>query len=1527
MSEEKVSADTKDVEGESSKDNKKPLKSLKKEEAGLDDSEENAENPVKGEESQLNKLVDDAASEDDGEEGGDRNGDYDSSEEDDDDDDEEAIRKVREGFIVSDDEAEEEGEEDGEGEGDKRKDHKRKHAHSGNGTAEELDEDDLELLRENAGESVNRRSKFKRLKRGGDEEDEETSKSKGLTDMFLDEENEEGEGNGDEEDDDLMEATRRRRQQREGMPGEFDDFIEDDEMSEDDDDRDERLARMRSARAKNQFAAESRVDQDKMDELFEIFGDGEEYAWAIEAEKADLAGNGISGAGDAAGEENEDEEDENEGEDESEVEEIDKQEAEPQKQKKSYNEKLKDVFELGELKKHLLTDEDDAIRAADVPERYQLLRKDIDNYDLPDEEFVLKQQWIAEQLFAEKSSSFENSKDVWEPFKDCVFHIVEFVSRDNLEVPVIWSCRKDYTLHTYQEEGQLRVQKLLNENDLWRIVQLDIEYHAILDKRQGIQKLFDSLHVVDILFDRLIKDAKSIPALQDLYEYLSFTYSKEIHEKEEKEADDEQRDHPGSKKHKIHSRFNIFERIKEDPIYKVVEAFGMTAEHFGENVSSNARIYVTEDPAEKPDEVVKKNVSSGSYFKQETKALNAVKHMYSEQLAHSPELRAHLRNAYEHYATIDIRLTEKGRDEIGEKSPYADFKYAENRAMESFVYKPDLFPRMLEAESLGLCHINVGLKSAYKSFVDHLFTFLSSDGTSDISNSWNTLRRSCLDLALGKMLPSIASEIKEELGQKSERLLFFQIRDKFLNKVDQAPFAPVPTSKGSVPRVLALSNGDGKRNAAVLAAAIDGERTVVECVKFEENYRESEFEKKFVGLVTRFKPDVVAISGYTPEVSAFFKHTAEIVKMNHLMITVKAASVKKEEPEDDYDPEAGFEDEQGATTEIPLPVIYSSNETALIYEHSMRAKQEFGDKPRVAKFCIGVARYVQDPLLEYISLGDSITSVSVDKHQELLAEEKFREAVDSIFVDMVCLVGIKLNDAIRSDYEAKKLSYIAGLGVRKAAGVLRGIESQGGAIVRRDDLILKGLVTKTVFMNCAPFVNLPVPDRYDKEVELLDATRIHPEDYELARKMASDALDLTDEDRVEIEQEEGGVVGKLYEDGVEKLDDLLLEGYADQLEQHGHRKRATLEMIKEELQNNFEELRKEFHVLTPEEVFQMLTAETPDTFHENLLVPVIIQRVDNRYLAVITQSGIRGNISRSSILPYNDPSSLLSRFNVGQPVRAVVKSIDHADFRAEMSLLKEDLEQSQRGVKVEKFKGLWNFEAEEQDRAKEQRESLQTQGQHVKRFIKHPFFRNFNSRQAEDYLASQENGAFVIRPSSKGPGHLTVTWKLGNQLFQHIDVIEHDKLNEYTLGRVLQVGQFRYHDLDELIVSHINKMYAKVQTMTSYEKFRNEPSSEARSWLLRYSKANKNRSCYCFCFNRKAPGWFYLLFKLNDESDNTYTWNVKVLPTGFQLHGNVYPDMVHLCNGFKRLLQNQLSGSSYGNSYNPGYEATAGYSY
>ena len=78
----------------------------------------------------------------------------------------------------------------------------------------------------------------------------------------------------------------------------------------------------------------------------------------------------------------------------------------------------------------------------------------------------------------------------------------------------------------------------------------------------------------------------------------------------------------------------------------------------------------------------------------------------------------------------------------------------------------------------------------------------------------------------------------------------------------------------------------------------------------------------------------------------------------------------------------------------------------------------------------------------------------------------------------------------------------------------------------------------------------------------------------------------------------------------------------------------------------------------------------------------------------------------------------------------------------------------------------------------------------------------------------------MIRPSSNGADHLAVTWKVSDNVYQHIDVLELDKENEFSVGRTLKIaGKYTYSDLDELIFNHVKSMSKMVDLIMADERY------------------------------------------------------------------------------------------------------------
>ena len=167
-------------------------------------------------------------------------------------------------------------------------------------------------------------------------------------------------------------------------------------------------------------------------------------------------------------------------------------------------------------------------------------------------------------------------------------------------------------------------------------------------------------------------------------------------------------------------------------------------------------------------------------------------------------------------------------------------------------------------------------------------------------------------------------------------------------------------------------------------------------------------------------------------------------------------------------------------------------------------------------------------------------------------------------------------------------------------------------------------------------------------------------------------------------------------------------------------------------------------------------------------------------------------------------------------------------------------------------------------------------------------------------MATQPRGSVVIRPSSRGMDHLAVTWKVDDGVYQHIDVLELDKENDYALGRILRVADMgSYADLDDLIVNHVRPMAAMVEMMMNHEKYKGADERALHTFLTNASLANPNRSVYAFGLNKQHPGYFDLAFKANSQAP-IQSWPVKVLPGAFKLgQATQLADVAALTNAFK----------------------------
>jgi transcription elongation factor SPT6 len=1298
------------------------------------------------------------------------------------------LKQVREGFIV-DEEDEDEGREARRRERKKRKREKREEAEA------DLDAEDLDLIGEANPEFARRvqaEPKLKRLKRGHQEEREERI-AKGPGDLFDSDDEDEGRGYG---------AEPARPTGRYGED-EFDDFIEDDyEDGEGRGGADDDAEVVRTVtQGFKALQATAGLDEAALEDFKEAFGDGGEYDWALALQEQDEDGMEYDEEGGLL----------------------------------SKGIELKDVFEPSQLEERMLTEKDNVIRTTDVPERYQTAREPYKDLEMTDEQLREEAIWIANGMAQRRGLP----SSLAEPFQKSVAKVLEFMITDDFEVPFIFQHRKDYLIHAQKipvtpdpnnpnaPEYVVHADKLLNQSDLWMIFDLDLKFRAFLEKRNSLERTYkkvqDLSDLKDPVFEETLSSATTMEELQDVQDYLHFEHSARIADSvlTNGHANGKNQRRPGAGK-------MLFDKIRRGNVYRLVRAFGITADGFAQNALKAGRREYTEDASETPEVMAgSSEVLDPPEYSSGAQCLRAARAMFAEEIAMSPKMRKYMRQAYYPNSVIECNRTEKGLRKIDEHHPYYEFKYLRNQQLRDFAQQPGLFLRMLKAEEEGLIEIKVRLQN-FDALKKSLYSDLESDNFSDIADAWNRERREALDMALQKLDKIMVKNLRETLKAECDNEIARSCRDKFLARLDQAPYKPKGMILGTVPRVLALSNGAGNYGRdPVHWVWVEEDSRVLEHGKFvdisvadpearsEKARSDGEDLSKLVELVARRKPDVIAVSGFSTETRRLYKQIQKIVEAKDLR-------------------SAEFEDDDGREISEPLDVVIVNDEIARLYQTSDRAAKENPTLPTLAKYCVALAHYLQDPLREYASLGRDLVSITFDPNQSYLSQERLMKSLETAMVDMVNLCGVNVNEAVSDPSIGNLLPFVCGLGPRKAQQLLKVINLNGGQVMSRAELVgdpdagKLAAVGPRVWNNCASFLWVEF-DQTEPESEYLDNTRVHPEDYDLGRKMAADALELDEED-IQVEQQENGqgaTVRKLIKDEAqEKVNDLILEEYAEQLEvKFNQRKRATLETIRAELQIPYEELRRNFEVRLPEEeVFTMFTGETYDSLCTDMIVPMSIKRVNDDSIEGKLDCGVDAMVNSMEIMEQLTVSAK-QIYQPHQTVQAKIVNVDHRELRADMTLIDFKL---RRPFKRDhnRLASEWDGRQEEKDR-EDMQEKNDVSGR-TQRVIKHPNFRPFNSAQAEEYLGSQAQGDVVIRPSSKGPDHLAVTWKVADGVYQHIDVLELDKENEYSVGKILKIGGlWTYTDLDELIVNHVKAMARKVNEMMRHEKFQDKPKSEA----------------------------------------------------------------------------------------------------
>ena len=445
------------------------------------------------------------------------------------------------------------------------------------------------------------------------------------------------------------------------------------------------------------------------------------------------------------------------------------------------------------------------IRSTDIPERMQLRSVPVTSVPEGSDELYLEAKWIHEQAFCKPTISIQDSHlndDAKERARERangpqtvgkIKKALDFMRNQHFEVPFISFYRKEYVLPE------------LNINDLWKVYKFDAKWCQLRQRKEDLLKLFERMknYQLDEIMKnpdaplpegmRVIKDddiqrlrnAQTGEEINDIYRHFKLYYGHEVQAMQEAVR---QKERENRKKERLEKRKQLIAEaeengedlppeadvddeghLDEDEVIKqpvrndpysickkacldsLAKRFGLTPEHFAENLRDNyQRHEVDQEPAE-PTAVASEYV--GQKFTAPEEVLKAAQLMVAIQLAREPLVRKTVRDMYMERAKISVKPTKRGIKEIDENHPVYSMKYLKNKPVRDFVGEQFLKLVIAEHDKLITMNLSDTIEgNTTNNYIDEVKQLYYRDEFSKTVQDWNALRVGSVEMALTKMV-------------------------------------------------------------------------------------------------------------------------------------------------------------------------------------------------------------------------------------------------------------------------------------------------------------------------------------------------------------------------------------------------------------------------------------------------------------------------------------------------------------------------------------------------------------------------------------------------------------------------------------------------------------------------------------------------------------------------------------------------------------------------------------------------------
>jgi transcription elongation factor SPT6 len=1179
---------------------------------------------------------------------------------------------------------------------------------------------------------------------------------------------------------------------------------------------------------------------------------------------------------------------------------------------------VREIFEPAEVKEKFITTEDEIVRETDVAER---LQHRLNRREFPDEQEMIEEtEWLLQKLQVRKPSvSVDN-------LRRKITSFLALYRGEKFEIPFI----AKYRIHMLHPEIE-------GEQELWDIYRWDAEWGHFYETKPKMKAI---VHHAAKNAKRLFKDkpiepddkvlvSHGIPGeipsdVKELLESHSpFEYMHELHDLQHfidvhiytyKDVLDNRR-----------RSYNILVEARKNELNKFELDSGLTVIQAAENINARQQIHKPAKPTHKPSDLAFEKLCDS--YPEELKVINAACNLMKAELMSMPSFRSFVREEYKRNVRVYTYPTSKGKSVLDVFHPLYYVKHLGNgKSLDSF--NDEIWAAIAKCERDELIVVNFRLPWADLNddrILDQLKGFLlDSEDEDDIVADWNKFRTEVIKLGLEEIYTILEKEIRYELSARAEEVIQQKASQRFEAIITKDPFT-VKDDEENRPVIFSfVTDPDVEFLGSTALVIVDknGELQHSQMFKFltcrkpddlkgsdSANFKE---EKKLLEqLILEKHPDLLLIGA----------NSLQALNVRRLVGSIAEVLTAAEYREGAVDWNI---DRRELLSQCPA-ISMGSMEIPKLFASSHRATRLLKDLNNLQRQATSLARYVQNPLAETLGLWSDpnenrIKFLNLHNLQKEVAEARLLDALEAVAVRVCCEFGADINLMVDYEHLRPPLSFISGLGPVKAHSLLECIRTKSkGRLAYRAQMIAKRMVTQSVYDNCAGFIKIPFSEG---ESDPLDQTRIHPEYYDLAKRVASSALEANDESKLD----------DLYVAKVMKnpsiMDDLDLVSYAQHLESTKGRTnmKEVLDFVVRELTAPFEVHRNPYSEPSGDELLYMCSRETPETLKVGSLVQAkaIGYNEARRFLRLRLESGLEATVDEKNLLSEKDrglSSEQISQFfKKGNNVKGVVtgisgtiKSPKEVFFRVSMSLLSEDIERLGSHLKVDLDDAFIIDDSDWIEHSVAEDESKLGQ-KYVPRMVNHPKFRNIALKTVCEELKSKDIGECIFRPSSRGQDHITCTWKFYDFVYSHLDIIEEGKPAPNMLGKKFKIANETYDSLQEIIDRYIKPCEKLTKEAITHVKFKDSLSGGLKyiENLLRQEKTSRPSSIpYYFTISPQYPQFFILSYIPKEKYIEEF---IKVKPKGLFFHEAYHPSMNYLISWFKRhygdkTYQSQLARS------------------